>query len=91
MAKEVFKESSAMSANLLFLAKIHGMDRKKLATVMGISETVFYNRMNAPETFRLEELERLAAWSTKRGYPVTLAQMCKPFVPAKIDAAEVPA
>ena len=91
MAKDVFRESSAMSANLIFLARIHGLERKKLASVMGISETVFYNRMNAPETFRLEELERLAQWSTKRGYPVTLAQMCKPFEPARIDAAEVPA
>ena len=91
MAKEVFKESAAMAANIDFIARIHKLDRKKLAAVMGISETVFYNRLSAPETFRLEELERLVMWSTKRGFPVSLAQICKPFIPANIEAVEVPA
>ena len=91
MAKTEYPQSRAVAANIEYIARTHRLDRKKLAAVMSISESVLYSRLNNPETFRMEELERLAAWSTKRGFPVLLAQMCKPFVPAKVDPMEVSA
>ena len=91
MAKLNNRQSDAVGANIDFIARIHHIDRKKLASVMGISETAFYKRMKDPETFRMGELERLIVWSTKRGYPVSLAQICEPFVPASVEAKEVPA
>ena len=82
MAKESFKQSQAMVCNVEFLARMFGLSRPKLAAVMGISASVLYARLCQPENFQLKELERLAAWSTKKGYPVTLAQILRPFVPA---------
>lgn len=89
--KTDFKESRAMAANIEFIARFHHLNRQKLAAVMGISESVLFNRIKDPETFRLEELERLTVWSTRHGYAVSLAQICQPFIPAKVAAAEVPA
>ena len=37
----------------------YGMDYEKLAAVAGMTSRTLYNRMEKPETFRLDELMRI--------------------------------
>ena len=91
MAQMDFRQSKAVYANIEYIAARFGLDRTKLAAVMSISDSVLYKRIPNPETFRLEELERLAAWSTKHGFPVTLGELLTPFVVSKQKPVEVSA
>jgi len=91
MAKNDYRQSQAVVCNIDFIAHTFRIKRDKIAEIMGLSYSVFYKRIANPEEFRLEEIERLANWATKKGMTVSLAQMCRPFVPAKVDAAEVSA
>lgn len=88
MALMEFKQSRAVPANIEYLATRFKLNREKIAAIMAISVSALYNRMVNPETFRLDELERMATWATKHGYNVSLAQLTKPFVPAPVKSAE---
>lgn len=86
MARNDYRQSEAVVCNIDFIARTFKIKRDKIAQIMGLSDSVFYKRIANPEEFRLEEIERLANWATKKGLPVSLAQMCRPFVPANVEA-----
>lgn len=90
MAKQ-FNQSKAVAANIDFLIRYFNLDRKETASIMGLSSATFYNRFSNPTTFQIGELELLAAWATKHGFEVTVAQLCRPFRPVKVDPVEVSA
>lgn len=85
MARNEFRQSQAVVCNIDFIAHTFKIKRDKIAQIMGLSYSVFYKRIANPEEFRLEEIERLADWATKKGMTVSLAQMCRPFVPANVE------
>ena len=91
MARFEFKQSAAIVANIEYIAARFGLSRKKLAAAMEINDSTLYHRMLSPETFRLEELERMATWATKHGFPVTLGELITPFVVARQKPVEVSA
>lgn len=91
MARNDYRQSEAVVCNIDFIASIFKIKRDKIAEIMGLSYSVYYRRIANPEEFRLEEIERLANWATKKGLPVSLAQMCSPFVPANVNAVGVSA
>ena len=85
MARNEFRQSQAVVCNIDFIAHTFKIKRDKIAQIMGLSYSVFYKRIANPEEFRLEEIERLADWATKKGLTVSLAQMCRPFAPANVE------
>ena len=49
-----------LTANIAWIMQRRGWKAGDLAELIGVSQQTIYNRMNAPETFVLEELIRIA-------------------------------
>lgn len=59
-AEEICKYSFILKGNITWLSVRNGNTAKELADSMGMTEKTFKNRMEAPWTFRLDEVECMA-------------------------------
>lgn len=76
MAEIRWTESELVKDNVKTLCKLHKIGAKELARIMCLSLATMYERLKTPDNFRLGELELLAHWSTKKGIPVTVCEIC---------------